>query len=546
MMDANFAQNDNADDVDSWLKEQGEIDDWLNSNQLEMGEGRTEVTSNPDQPRDALKPKEPEVGYLQSLARGAAQGYTSFFSDEMTGLGESMALGTPYREARDESRKAYDIARRSNPATYGLGVAAGTLGQTLTPGLNIGGKLTPMAAGALQGGIAGYGISESDRPDEQGAETLKGITGGAAFGRIMGQMLPEAGPKLARSAEERAYKAAAGQSLSDLKREAAAGRVVQDEHGLSLSRGRDLLQKDQAGGPVVGWLSKTEDIAPRLSKKREFFGGKIGEVGKAVDETIPDGAVSMADISKSAQEQLSKLPRNRDTQALGQKVDQTIDSMFGEEANMSFADAQNQKNYFQWSPSKNMSMPADRDLHTILNNSLSRALEKGVEKAIPQADEQTAEILKQYRDYKSKYSTYAGADEQAFARSLQNLSNRKVSPSDYAAGLSSGSGTVAGLIGSGHSPVESALIGGGVGLGIGAINKFARERGSSFVARSSDAMARALESVPEVLGKYAPVLLEAQKRGAGQLMLTHQLLLKTKPDYLDTISKLTDTEESGE
>ncbi len=325
-----------------------------------------------------------------------------------------------------------------------------------------------------------------------------------------------------------------------MKKEAAAGRVILSDEGLSLARGKDFLQSDEAGKPVVGWFDKTEDIAPAIKSKREFFGKKIGQVGNIAEELIPSGAVSANSLRRSLEEQLYKLPSNPETQAMSQKLRNHLESIIDNRKSIPFQEAQSQKNYYQWSPSKNLSMPADKDFQSALHTTFSRGMDQGVNRAARNAEAigntEALNELEKYGRYKGKYSSYAGADEQALQRSIQNLSNRAASPTDYMTGLTAGGGLLANT---GEALPALAL-----GLAAGTANKIARERGSAFVARSANAMVNALDSAPAILGKYAPVLLEAQKRGANQLMLTHQLLLQTKPDYLDTITKI--SEQEGE
>ena len=72
-------------------------------------------------------------GYAASATRGAAQGATLGFADEIAGAGAAMwPGGQDYTEARDESRERFDAARAANPKTF---LAGELLGGATTGGV---------------------------------------------------------------------------------------------------------------------------------------------------------------------------------------------------------------------------------------------------------------------------------------------------------------------------------------------------------------------------------------------------------------------------
>jgi len=116
----------------------------------------------------------------ESFVRGAAQGATMGFADEITAALESMATPKPYEQARSESREAYKTAKEANPKTSFAGEMGGAAATALVPGL---GELT-IPKMAAQGALYGLGSSEADlmkgTPDEMKQATKDVVTGGAA------------------------------------------------------------------------------------------------------------------------------------------------------------------------------------------------------------------------------------------------------------------------------------------------------------------------------------------------------------------------------
>ena len=134
------------------------------------------------------------VSKLESGARGAIQGLSLGFGDEIAGAAESAAgsLGLvkdkTYEQARDESRANNRSAQEANPVTYGAGQVAGAVGEGLaTGGTSVGGMA---ALGAAQG----LGSSESEDIAGMARDTAVGgaigaVTGGVAKG--IGALAPK-------------------------------------------------------------------------------------------------------------------------------------------------------------------------------------------------------------------------------------------------------------------------------------------------------------------------------------------------------------------
>lgn len=130
-------------------------------------------------------------GQLESGLRGAAQGLSLGFADEITGALESAFTDKTYEQARDESRANYKSAKDANPITYGAGEIGGGVATSFVPGLNIakGASLAQMAGkAALAGGAMGLGKSEADNVRDMAIDTGKGALIGGATGGAINQL----------------------------------------------------------------------------------------------------------------------------------------------------------------------------------------------------------------------------------------------------------------------------------------------------------------------------------------------------------------------
>jgi len=157
-----------------------------------------------------------EPGFGESIARGAFQGVTLGFGDELSGLVRSLVNGTSYQEERDAARGANKAASEAHPFAYGGAELAAGLA-TPIPGLGAAKAGAGVAAHAVRaaaaGGLAGLGSSEADltKGDFGGAvhDTISNALLGGAIGAVAGK----AGQILGKAegvSEEKAIKALAG------------------------------------------------------------------------------------------------------------------------------------------------------------------------------------------------------------------------------------------------------------------------------------------------------------------------------------------------
>jgi len=157
---------------------------------------------------------------LESFGRGAVQGATFGFGDEIAGALESAAgsLGIvpdkTYRQARDESRANFGAAEEANPLTSmagniagGVATAAiptgGVLSMASTAGkTGLAGSKIAQAGylGAKLGGLTGLGNSTADSLGGMAHDTITGAETGGALGAATQAVFPllSAGAKAAK------------------------------------------------------------------------------------------------------------------------------------------------------------------------------------------------------------------------------------------------------------------------------------------------------------------------------------------------------------
>lgn len=144
---------------------------------------------------------------LESAARGAAQGASLGFADEIAGglgaiptfagkLGSADPLsGTleKYREIRDRQRKADELAKQTNPTSYTAGNIGGAVASSFIPGLSGltaakagSGLMGAAQTGAKLGAIAGLGQSQADLTKGELSDAAGDVGSGAMLGGATG------------------------------------------------------------------------------------------------------------------------------------------------------------------------------------------------------------------------------------------------------------------------------------------------------------------------------------------------------------------------
>lgn len=204
-------------------------------------------------------PAEPKMGKAEAGLRGAEQGLTFGFADELGGAigagiegvaekpmeGESkmQQLQRLYDEYREFNRARYAEAEEAQPGAFMAGDVAGSL---LTPGgiaktaakgvAKAGAKQLGKQAvktGALTGAAEAAGRSEEELLSD---EFARDVTLGGAGGALIGKAVSKIGGKLSKEAVEAgAEKAAKDSNIAALKSIGAKAKDIKGELGLKTS-----------------------------------------------------------------------------------------------------------------------------------------------------------------------------------------------------------------------------------------------------------------------------------------------------------------------
>lgn len=204
----------------------------------------------------------PKIDWTESLGRGAAQGATFGFGDEIAGAYDAAAsapgqwfyefknpdapksasFAERYAKKRDSVRAANEAARLANPKTYFAGEIAGSLAPSLlTAGAGAGTAAGRLAIAAGQGATQGLGYSD--------ATSATGLLGDTALGAGVGL----AGFGIGK---------AAGAGLSGLASKGAAKAAQADAAALAKATEAKLAEQASLVGKYGG-LRQTENKAIR-------------------------------------------------------------------------------------------------------------------------------------------------------------------------------------------------------------------------------------------------------------------------------------------
>lgn len=224
--------------------------------------------------RDAIRRAEIAVARDPQRARTMAQGFTYGFADEIEAFVRSALPGSPeYSQIRDELRTKLRAYKKDNPneaLTYEL---AGALVPSLA--LALSGVGAPAAGaglsrliglGALEGGLYGYGASET--PSSAMAETATGVATGAVmapavqlglragkglFSKLIDTVREKIGekPATAVQAEIQRLQEQTGKSTEEILLDLSEGRLMSDNRTLMAALKNIVSEGGESGRAVL-------------------------------------------------------------------------------------------------------------------------------------------------------------------------------------------------------------------------------------------------------------------------------------------------------
>lgn len=169
--------------------------------------------------------KKAPTSALESGLRGAAQGVSMGFADELAGAlggakdyitGDEANITDAYRKNRDVSRQAYEQAASDNPKMYGAGDIVGSIGTLAIPGMNAFNGVKGLAA---LGAASGLGRSDANTPQGLVKDSVVGATIGGVTGALFPKILSRFGKngKIAPLTEEEVFRKELNPDVFDLQ-----------------------------------------------------------------------------------------------------------------------------------------------------------------------------------------------------------------------------------------------------------------------------------------------------------------------------------------
>jgi hypothetical protein len=268
-----------------------------------------------------VPPENVDTSITEALTRGAAQGATFGFADELTAGAENLAGYLPfvpeksYDQALAESRAEYNLAEEQHPIATVIGDVAGGLGQAAAlsmaaPGAGtaasaggivsklrnaaglVKGAIMPAKeatalkniakaakAGAVIGGVTGIGRSE-----EEGIYSLNQVVPGAISGALIGGALSGIGQGIGKAGEAISKKIDAGESPYSFQMIRDAWRSGKEGQGYATMKNRKEIEQ--------GLVDAAEDVVrPALTGSLQ----DLNTLRNYIVESIPE-SISVRDI----------------------------------------------------------------------------------------------------------------------------------------------------------------------------------------------------------------------------------------------------------
>jgi hypothetical protein len=280
-------------------------------------------------------------------------------------------------------------------------------------------------------------------------------------------------------------------SAESLAENATGATAVQAEK-FRPGAGRELLDRG-----IVKFFDKPEDVAVRALGEMDNAQAVIDESLKSLD--AKGVTASVDNVVSALESKIADLKQSAGNEGTIAQLEKSIENLVGRgksEMPISLAE-QSKKNYAR---SVNYASPvADQDAAFHNASAFRNEVERSAEAADPA-------VSKSFESAKDTYGLLAPIEKAAYRRGIQQ-----------------GQHPYGGL---------GDMVAAGVGGAPGVIAKRAIfPRISSSLAVSSDWLAKKIQTNPQALGKYGPVLQNAATRGGNALGVTHYLLQSTDPEY---------------
>jgi hypothetical protein len=459
---------------------------------------------NQFEPVKPSEPAAPEITKTQSAARGAAQGVSFGFADEITGgvealwnkaNGDPTEFGKLYAKARDESRANFDAAQKANPKSYLAGEVGGAVATAFVPGLNLakGASLAKVAGqAALMGGAAGAGYSTAEDAAGVVKDTVKGAALGAGVGAgahiaapYVGKLATKAGNKLKGFAEKAAVN--------------ATGATGKQAANFSDDAGRQLLDRK-----IVRFGDSQEKIAARAADAVEEANKQIDGALTALEEK--GVAVDANEIYKVGRETINKMKSDPSKADIAKMLEGELDNLFNAtEARGSTRFPVKEAEAIKRGYSRKAGNWADPE-KGMVGKEMYQTWRHGVEDAAKQAD---PGIAATFEKGKKTYGLMAPIEEAAQRRASTTAQSPAVGLLDVSTGVAGAAG--GGIGGMVLAPIARRLIAPRAASTIAV----AADKAGNAISRAGGAVQRAATNSPGAVS------------GAGRQLLRPESKLRT-------------------
>jgi len=531
---------------------------------------------NPDSYLDKKNNPVPKTSGGTSLLRGAAQGASFGFADEIAGglgaasdyiAGNDGTFTDQYAKNRDESRAAYDKAQKDNPGLYTTGEVGGAVGSAFLPGLGwanaakgatVAGRI---GTAALAGGLSGAGMSTATPTNSP--ESLKQFVTDTATGAATGAAFQGTGDAVGKAASKMGKGLTKGlDSFADWNTLKASGAMTKDRKAMrhqgvskdvadylrrkgvvsfgstvddAVERSKPLVSeaKETIGDALmmlddhVGAMNKLDPVAVEMANPAmsvnssgQSFPTASGEASK-LNRPPPKGFNPSEVADKIEQELIAPMKDGpRAAKQIAEKLQEEVDDLRARGDTMSFVDANKLKNKYydiigDYGREKSPYIEGLKKYGGIFNKSM----EEAADKVAQQAD--NPGLFTVWKQAKKDFGHAKTSSEMSANRADQIRTNNPFGLTDYLAG----GGAIAGGLAN-DDPSTAAMA---IPLMVG--NRLARSRGPAALAIGSKSLSSFMKAPPAGLERFSKVLTNAAKRGNNSLAATHLFLMQNEPDY---------------
>jgi hypothetical protein len=470
---------------------------------------------------------QPEMSKGESFSRGALQGVSLGFADEIKAKIDQLRGQGNYPENVQRERDLYENAQQSNPKTYLGGTLTGAAPSALLMPESIPARI---GVGGLQGAAMAYGEqgkNVSIPKIVQGAGlglTTAGAGEGLAKlgGKIAGKLTPEA---LQTSAQEEALKSVAPfkGAIKKFSKNLKSGETTEED---LRNAGKYLLENN-----MIKPLASREDILQGISQKVNQTGKDIGDLYTTIDELKPEGINKNSILAKI--DEYTKNKGQRITESDNAAVDRIKNEIVKipeQNGNIKYSDLHDKVSRLAGEFStQNITENAKntaKNVVGVVNNEMKDVIEKNAGSG-----------YREYLDTLNKaYPVEKTLDTVKAEMIAQNMGNRTAGLTDIIAGT--GAGVLGGLAYATHNPLLAAGAGAAF-IGKKLSEKYGHQTASYILDKISKTVDNeAIQNFGNLATKTGQIAAPFLKSGMPPAMV-HMILKEKNPEYKKAIQEET-------